>query len=164
MKVNISCILKALSSSIEINDSINVQMISYNCEDIPVNSPVEVSAILTNVGDHLALEGSFKADLTLKCSRCLESFNYILESDFDEELSNNIDNKEAIYFEGDSLDLNHIIVSNVVLSLPMKFICRENCKGLCPNCGKNINFEDCNCKIESLDPRLAVLKNYLKDN
>jgi Predicted metal-binding, possibly nucleic acid-binding protein len=168
MKINVSGILKGMGSRIEINDSINIPLISFKGEDIPVNSPITVKASITNTGDYLLAEGGIKAELTLECSRCTEKFNYTAESHFEEKFSNSHDKMEndedIIIFEGDSIDLTDVVIGNLLLSLPMKYICSENCKGLCPQCGKNINTGKCDCKNEDLDPRLEVLKNFLKDN
>jgi uncharacterized protein len=164
MKINVSSILKNINSSMEANGKIIVPSIDYKQEDIPVNTPIEVKALITNTGNHLLIEGKIKTDLTLKCSRCLESFDYTLENDFEEELSNNDDDDDSIHFDGDVVDITEIILNNIVLSLPMKVICSEECRGLCPHCGSNINTDKCGCTDEILDPRLAVLKDLLKDN
>jgi uncharacterized protein len=167
MKVNISGILKNIDSSIKINDSLSIPLISYKGEDIIVKSPIGVDARIMNSGDYMLIKGNIKADFVLKCSRCLEKFDYVLETDFEEKISNkHVDenDEEIIYFEGDSIDITDIIINNILLSLPMKHVCREDCKGLCPHCGKNVNMHDCDCFQEDLDPRLEVLKNLLKDN
>jgi len=164
MKINVSGILKSVDSSIEIKGNILHPLINYNEDDIHVNSPIEVDAKVTNSGSNLLINGRIKAELTLKCSRCLESFNYTLEDVFEEELSNVNDCEEVIYFEGDTIDLTDIIINNILLSLPMKALCSEECKGLCPHCGNNLNINECNCTGENLDPRLDSLKKLLKDN
>lgn len=164
MKINVSSVVGAVDSSMEVSGKIEISSINYNGEDIPVNAPIEVNAKITNTGNRLLIEGKIKADLKLKCSRCLESFDYILESDFEEELSNKEESDDVIHFEGDNLDITDIVVNNILLSLPMKALCREDCKGLCPRCGSNLNVNKCNCIDEGLDPRLAVLKKLLKDN
>lgn len=162
MKINVSGISRNVNSSMEVKGELISPLISFNNEDILVNSPIKVEAIVANAGDHLLITGTIEANLTRTCSRCLESFNYGLTTDFEEELSNKDDSEDAIYFEGDTIDLTNIIINNILLYLPMKSICSEDCKGLCPYCGENINNHKCNCKDESLDLRLTVLKDLLK--
>lgn len=168
MKVNVSSIIGNTDLSINIDSILDIPSINYREEDIPVNSPVRVVASITNTGDYLLAKGMIYADLTLICSRCLEKFNYHLKTNFEEKYSdrqNSIDEEEDIrYFEGDSIDLTDEIMADILLSLPMKYICSKNCKGLCPHCGKNLNTGNCNCKEENLDPRFEVLKNLLKGN
>lgn len=169
MKVNVSSIIGDAGFSINIDSTLDIPSINFKGEDIPVNSPVRVAASITNTGDYLLAKGMIYADLTLVCSRCLDKFSYHLKADFEEKYSDrqpgSVDGEEDInYFEGDSIDLTDDIIANILLSLPMKYICSENCKGLCPHCGKNLNTGECNCTEEDLDPRLEILKNLLKDN
>jgi uncharacterized protein len=60
----------------------------------------------------------------------------------------------------DELFIDEIIVDNIILSLPIKTLCSETCKGLCPICGQNLNEGDCDCEIENIDPRLQKLKDF----
>lgn len=164
MKINVSGILRRAGATLKVDEKIKIDSIDYKGDLIPVNSPVDVSAVITNTEGNLLITGKIKADLTLKCSRCLESFNYLFENDFEEELSNNDDSEDAIHFEGETIDITDIVVNNILLYLPISTLCSEDCKGLCPKCGVNLNINPCDCKEENLDPRLAVLKGLLKDD
>ena len=62
-------------------------------------------------------------------------------------------------FENDRLDLDEIVENNIISMLPIKRLCNEDCKGLCHQCGINLNHNTCKCEIEDVDPRLAKLKN-----
>lgn len=162
MKINVSRILKDVYSSIEAEGEVKIPLIHYNREDITVNAPIKVKALITNTGDNLQITGHIQADMILKCSRCLKDFNHVFNTDFEEEISNKVDTEDIIYFEGDTVDLTDIVVNNLLLALPMKFLCSEECKGLCPCCGRDINSSKCDCTDENLDPRLTVLKDLLK--
>jgi uncharacterized protein len=164
MKVNVSRVLKGKDYAQEIEEETSIPVIEFKGQLIPVNSPVHVRARISNTGDRLLLNGTIKASVAMQCSRCLESFDYKVETDFTEELSNKDSGDDIVSFEGDTIDLTDIIINNILLSLPMKAICDLNCKGLCPNCGTNLNIKECNCTGNDLDPRLAVLKGLLKDN
>lgn len=164
MKINVSGILGRVNSSVDFDGNININSINYMGENILVNSPVEVKAKIVNTGNNLLITGNINAGLVLKCSRCLESFNYNLTSDFEEELSNKEFDEDIIHFEGDMIDITDIVVNNILLYLPMKAVCNKNCKGLCPKCGKNLNSGECDCKDEIPDPRLAVLSKLLQDD
>lgn len=164
MKINVSSISRSVDSSMEVVGEVIVPEISYGDEKITVNSPIGLKAVIINAGGQLIIRGTIDAKLLLKCSRCLEDFEYELNTSFEEELSRESNNEDIIFIEGDILDMTDIVVNNILLSLPMKFICSENCKGLCPKCGKNINIHECSCEDENLDPRLAVLKDLLRDD
>lgn len=164
MKINVSSVSRSIGSSMGISGEVVIPNIDYNGEKIAVKSPIKVDASIINTGGHLLIKGKIIAHLLLKCSRCLEDFEYNLDTPFEEELSNKKDNEDVYHFEGDILDLTDLIIQAIVLSLPMKFVCSESCKGLCPGCGKNINDNECSCVDEETDPRLAVLKDLLKGN
>ncbi len=71
---------------------------------------------------------------------------------------------EVIFYEDDLLQLKDYIIKQVILSLPMKTLCKEDCKGLCPKCGTDLNRSKCNCVHEDIDPRLEKLKEFLPKN
>ncbi len=66
-----------------------------------------------------------------------------------------------IYYDGEELDITEDIRDMVILSLPMKPLCSDTCKGLCPKCGTNLNEEKCNCVLEEIDPRLEKLREFV---
>ena len=65
--------------------------------------------------------------------------------------------------EGDVLDIRDVVMNNIYLALPLKVLCKEDCKGLCQDCGKNLNEGQCNCTHEEVDPRLSALKDMFKE-
>ena len=63
------------------------------------------------------------------------------------------------YYEEETIDLDPIILEQIVLQIPMRVVCRETCRGLCPQCGTNLNISSCTCSGRMIDERLSVLKN-----
>jgi uncharacterized protein len=118
----------------------------------------------------IRLHGHLHAGFELACARCLEPVAHKVERSFDllyrptgadagrEELSVTSAEAEVSYYEGDGLLLDDALREQVLLELPLKAICREDCKGLCPHCGKNLNIEQCSCAEPMEDPRWSVLK------
>jgi uncharacterized protein len=103
------------------------------------------------------------AQVERKCSRCLESFKEEVEVEskyvFVKETK---DDQEDYYtFKGDKVDITDIVLGDIAAKLAMKPLCNENCKGLCPICGKNKNSIDCQCKSEEIDPRMQALSKLL---
>lgn len=119
----------------------------------------------------IRLRGRVSAELELQCARCLESVLQQVRRDFEllyrplgadagrDELSVTDAEAEIGYYQGDGLLLEDVLREQVLLALPLKVTCREDCKGLCPQCGKNLNQEQCTCSIELEDPRWAALKD-----
>jgi DUF177 domain-containing protein len=118
----------------------------------------------------IRLLGQLKARFELACARCLEPVDQDLDRKFDllyrplgadagrEELSVTAVEAEIGYYEGEGLLLEDVLREQVLLALPLKVICREDCKGLCAHCGKNLNSGPCSCADPLEDPRWAALK------
>ncbi|MCI0418456.1 MAG: DUF177 domain-containing protein [Acidobacteria bacterium] len=115
------------------------------------------------------IRGRLTTDVGLPCSRCLESVQFPVATEFDQFYESNAEHPlhgeialherdtEIGFFSGDFIEVSDIVREQILLSLPMKPICREDCKGLCPHCGKNRNLSDCNCESVLVDPRLLQL-------
>lgn len=164
MKVNISSILWSEGSSQNINETLDISTDDFASYDVVAKKSAKLDAVITNMGDYLLLSGEIYASLKLVCSRCLEYFDFQLKTKIEEKFSNKTDiNQDDFYFfEGDTIDLKEMVIQDILLSLPMRPICNEDCAGLCPQCGKNKNLDNCNCSGENLDPRLSVLNELLK--
>ena len=118
----------------------------------------------------IRLNGDLSATFGLTCARCLEPVVQDVVHKFDllyrpvgsdagrEELSVTTAEAEISYYQGEGLLLEDALREQVLLALPVKVICREDCKGLCPHCGKNLNLEQCSCAEPMEDPRWSALK------
>lgn len=131
---------------------------------------VEVEGELERAQGNWILRGNFKADLQVDCCRCLEEarlpigadFRYILlpavpEDPEREELSG--DDMDVVFCEDDLFDLDPIVYEQVMLQAPMKPLCRDECGGLCPRCGVNLNIDSCLCPAETWNTAFSVLKS-----
>lgn len=135
-------------------------------ESIDFSTPIELNATLSILGDILSLEGTVTTVLKLTCSRCLEKFDYPISIEITEQFSNNRDDntENIIFIDNEIFDITDVINNNILMSLPIKKLCKEDCKGLCQHCGTNLNFSTCKCKKEEIDPRLAKLKDLFSSN
>jgi len=118
----------------------------------------------------IRLRGRLAASLELQCARCLDPVPQEVKRDFEllyrplgtdagrDELSVTDAEAEIGYYQGEGLLLEDVLREQVLLALPLKVTCREDCKGMCPQCGKNLNQERCSCSITVEDPRWAALK------
>jgi uncharacterized protein len=114
--------------------------------------------------------GRLTGTLELMCSRCLEPFTLPVQADFDlryvpraenageGEKEVEEDDLSTAFYDNDEIDLGQLIMEQFQLALPMKPLCREDCKGLCAQCGTNLNAGACDCDSRWEDPRLAALK------
>lgn len=124
------------------------------------------------------VRGGYHADVTLQCGRCLEDFSRALDQEVDlfylpraEERAEGDEEEEVeltdhdlvvAYYEVDTLDLGEMVREQLLLALPMKRLCSEDCRGLCPSCGVNRNSTECQCDAGDVDPRLQPLRDLLR--
>lgn len=118
--------------------------------------------------------GGYRTRVEVSCARCLEPVARDLAGDFDllyrplgvdagpHQRSVHEGDTEIGYYQGEGIELQDILREQVLLAVPIKAVCREDCKGLCPHCGKNLNVESCQCEEERSDPRWNALKD-IKD-
>jgi len=123
--------------------------------------------------------GGFATEVEMKCARCLEAVPLSLDSKFDllyrplktqaqggsDEVSITEADTEIGFYQGEGLALEDVLKEQVLLAVPAKALCREDCKGLCPQCGQNLNTGSCNCAEKRTDPRweaLADIREKLK--
>ena len=147
-------------------------------EDYRVVSPVALAFTIHKDHDRFRLVGTLAATLELRCSRCLEPFALPVNAAFDlryhpegkaapdadvEDGELGEDDASATYYRDDEIDLGDLIREQFYLALPMKPLCRDDCKGLCPHCGTNLNTSTCQCRTEWEDPRLAGLRALITD-
>ncbi len=146
---------------------------TWNCPDVvEFLSPVVIEGTLSQKGeDCLILEAEGSVEVLMECNRCLKEVSQIIPFDIEEcfvqagkekEAEQN-DENEAEIFSGFSIDCVELVKKNIVLALPMKCICDEDCKGLCSVCGQNLNEDSCNCDAKEIDPRFEGLMAFFKD-
>ncbi|MDD4168851.1 MAG: DUF177 domain-containing protein [Desulfotomaculaceae bacterium] len=126
------------------------------------SAPVKVNLLVSNTGSSIILEGDVSGSLKPTCDRCLEPFNYFFKSPVKESYAHIPNNGEVVSYSGDVIDITPEVIKSIILSLPMKSICSEDCLGLCTKCGCNLNKGRCDCENEDIDPRLSVLQALLK--
>jgi uncharacterized protein len=135
-----------------------------------IAAPVELEFDIHKDKDKFRLVGRVRTELELTCSRCVEPYRFPIDAAFDQrylpssEASGDAereieeDDLETSYYTEDQIDLSELMREQFYLALPMKPLCREDCNGLCAQCGTNLNTGTCDCAPVWEDPRLAALK------
>jgi DUF177 domain-containing protein len=138
--------------------------------DFRIVEPVSLEFDIYKDKQQFRLAGHVKTTLELPCSRCLEAFILPVDQAFDlryqphaqntgeGEREIEEDDLTTAFYENDEIDLGQLMREQFYLALPMKPLCRDECRGLCPACGTNLNRESCDCKREWDDPRMAALR------
>ncbi len=127
--------------------------------------PVRIEGTLKNEDDVFVLEAKGNTTVTLACDRCLAPVRKELCFEIKERFAHTgRENEETETFTGDQIDLADFVKRGIVGELPMKLLCREDCKGLCPVCGKDLNEGDCGCDTTERDPRFESLRALFNDD
>ncbi len=121
---------------------------------------------ITNHSGLIVLEGEIKPELEVFCARCGKEFSYSvpikLYAKITDKLANE-DEDEFIIMQNFAIDIDDIVRSALILEAPTRYLCKENCKGLCEKCGCDLNLRECGCDKSERDARWDVLKDYFSE-
>lgn len=133
-----------------------------------LHKDINFKADIFKVEDSVLLNGTIKYTFSDECARCLENFDNTVETKFEAIIVQKINEDEEsdeiqLVITDGCVVLDEIIKQMIYLSMPMKSLCKADCKGICPTCGVNLNYEECKCENNLTDPRFNKLKDLLKD-
>lgn len=130
----------------------------------PFRTPIDVTATAKNRASLVSLTIRACFGYSRSCDRCSTEFTREMVMLFEHKLAQTlVDDGNDDYIETPDfkLELDDVVISDILLSLPQKNLCKEDCKGLCQTCGKNLNEGDCSCDKREIDPRLEMLKQFM---
>jgi uncharacterized protein len=164
MLLDLSKIIDCPGASASFSVSLDLSDLQFgSC--YPLKTPITASGSVRNTAGVMMMTGSIAAHLNALCDRCASEYEEDIELPLDvvlvTELADEDHEDEGIFpLEGNNADLDEIIRTVFILNMDTKFLCSEDCKGLCFRCGKNLNLGPCDCKKE-IDPRFAALQQLL---
>lgn len=133
--------------------------------------PVRVKALASVAGAEIHIQGGLKTQFQMECDRCVAPVKYPVERDFDlyyrpvssiareEEIEIPRDELDIGFYSGEGIELADLVREQLMLALPMKVICRPDCRGLCPVCGTNLNIKTCHCQPPGTESPFASLRD-----
>ncbi len=129
----------------------------------PFCAPVKVEALLRGFAGSVELNIRAGYTVCMPCDRCAEPVTREYTREFSHTLvrESREDTGELITVPGERLDLDALVLEDILMDMPGQFLCKEDCKGLCPSCGKNWNEGSCQCGAPQTDPRLEILRQLL---
>jgi uncharacterized protein len=163
MIIELESIFNTDGSSYEFDYELSLSHISVSGVN-PLKSPVKVKGIVKNNTGIVTLEANVEIIYSASCDRCAEETEKTYKYDFSHNLIaslSNEDNDDFLVVSDMRLNLDELIEEDVNLELPTKFLCNDDCKGVCVMCGKNLNKDQCDCK-KPIDPRLEGLLQFLE--
>jgi uncharacterized protein len=140
-------------------------------ESVRLDKPVKIEGKVKKGIAQTDVEGKIAAEIGIDCTRCLSAAKTALDFPFkvifvtdenftqDAEAELRADDLDVDIFGGDKIDLTELAREQILLNLPARFLCEENCRGLCPKCGANKNTVNCNCEKKEIDPRWQGLRD-----
>ncbi len=166
MRLGLSKLIQTPDSVLPFETELHLSDLCFGA-GYPVTEPVLAKGAVRNTAGVPVLEAELSTELHADCDRCAASFTrkvtYPVKAVLTGELENEDEADEWTFaLENDEADLDEILTTAFVLNMDSKLLCRPGCKGLCPQCGRNLNDGACACRPET-DPRLAVLGQLLKD-
>ncbi|MDO5110933.1 MAG: DUF177 domain-containing protein [Clostridia bacterium] len=170
MKVKIDAQLRNAAEGGAFHESEAWAQTEYGGRTVAFAAPMRVDGVCVYDGEGFTVTGEAQTVLYSVCGRCGKSFEEPFSFSFEERFERTANEDEGIYaYQGDVLDLTAMIQDNVFLHLPIRSVCSEDCKGLCPVCGCDRNIVQCDCVIEEPDESpnplsaLAALLNEDKE-
>ncbi|MCH3964020.1 MAG: DUF177 domain-containing protein [Clostridium sp.] len=167
MKLDVSSLLDNETLDKDLDITLEESSFYDGGEYIDILKPIRFSGTLKKVGDLFVLTGNVNTVLGLTCSRCLEKFSYPMKIEINENFTGRKtvdEGDDVIFIDNDYIDITEVIENNIILMLPIKRLCKKDCRGLCPKCGTNLNYSTCDCSKDEIDPRWAKLKNMFSSN
>ena len=168
MTINISEILSnpSVVKNFEVEpdfDRIKLRRASY-----PVVKKEPFILKVTKEDQKVRIRGNTQIDLFIPCDRCLDEVKTHFDIDIDcyvipNKESDGIEDDEQSFMDGCILDVDKLITNEIVVALPSKVLCKEDCRGLCTTCGTNLNHGSCDCDKHSVDPRMAAIQDIFKN-
>ncbi len=168
MVIDLTPLLDGRVNELPVDEEVPMKRFLRNGDELQFDQPVSLRGKMYRIEEDVVFfSGDLEVSFTTACSRCLDPVKVEEAYDFDEVVY--APGKEEDYDlimepEGQEIDLESFTENILDLKLPLRFLCDEECKGLCPVCGANLNTSECNCNEEKIDPRFAMLKNLLKDS
>ena len=164
MKIQISDIVSGKGRHKNIDYTFEMNPFEFEGDIIKPVSSCSVQGDISSKDNILLLNINIKVNLEMNCSRCLDTFIYPIDIDIEERFTNDSTSEdEAIIVIDDFLDINEVVETSIISTLPIKRVCKTNCKGLCQTCGCNLNHGSCTCDKEDVDVRFEVLKGFFKN-
>ncbi|MCI8403743.1 MAG: DUF177 domain-containing protein [Clostridia bacterium] len=161
MTIDVSTILKEIGGRIELDGEVYLSDTDFLGELYHFDKPLRIAGHISNTGSCLILTAECTGYVNTRCARCMKDITVPVEFEIDESLAQD-DGKESydddvILFGDVNIDIDDIAADNFLMNVEGKYLCSEDCKGLCPKCGSDLNKGDCGCNSENIDPRWSAL-------
>ena len=166
MKLELIDILVNDGAASDFEGDIYLQDNELSKSGVSFAGPLHIKARAENIGLQVILSVSVSTKISTICARCLKEIFKDVDFEFTERIAaKGTDDKvdeEIIFPVGSEVDIDELVLKNFITVSPVKYLCKEDCKGICPKCGADRNQTDCGCDSDALDPRFDILNDLFK--
>ncbi|WP_027430713.1 YceD family protein [Lachnospira multipara] len=170
MLIDLRELLSGSSQDLTKNVSLEADTFNNGLFDYPIVKKAPFDVAINKIGTNkISIKAVTDVTLSIPCDRCLTAVDTKVDLvideivDFADDASEEETQIEKDYIDGYNLDADKLLFSELLVSMPGKTLCKEDCKGLCLKCGTNLNIKECGCDREVLDPRMSVFKDILNE-
>ena len=171
MMIDLTNVISTADKKLEVTVEPEMECFTSAMGCFPISNKKPFMLCLTNDDNkRLLISGDTTLDVTIPCDRCLEDVVIPMEISIDRivNLSEGMilmdsDEEEDTFLKEHQLDVDRLIYDEILVHWPTKVLCRDDCKGICPVCGQNLNQRDCGCDRQVLDPRMAKFQDVFKE-
>lgn len=157
LKVNAVELLRRPGTVKPVRVSISPEVVEIADQRLVPASSLDVDLVCESLSDGIRVHGRIGASFHGECRRCLKPLEGRIDADVEEMYQTTVTDPDAFPIENDQIDLGPVVRETVLLELPDAPLCRIDCPGLCPTCGRDLDQGPCSCPVESVDPRWSVL-------
>lgn len=168
MIVDLSPVIRVTGAEVKLDGIVGFSDAEFLGESYRFSEPLKVVGRIYNNGQSLTLEADITGEMMTDCARCLDELKADVNFSVNELLSQReegeAESEDIILFDGHEIELDDIIADHFLMNISGRYLCSEDCRGLCPNCGTNLNKGECDCDTEYIDPRWQALADILKNS
>lgn len=167
MIIDINPLLKGEKNEISVDFELTL---SEGVDDVEFPYPFHISGFVKDMAGYILLSLNASTNYRTQCARCLKDISKIIEVSFEKTVISDIsalqnkENDDYILAPDGYIDVDETLTEQIILEIPMKHLCKDDCKGLCFKCGADLNVTECTCDTSDPDPRFDVLRKLLEKN
>ena len=167
MVIDLSEIIRDIDAKINLDNDIEVESTEFMGEMFTFEKPMHIKGTITNNTKSLEFTGKVTGEMGVLCARCRKPLTVPVDFDISEVIMQ--DNGEEIdddvlVISGEEIDIYDVIINSFLMNVEGKYLCNEDCKGLCSKCGADLNLGECGCDNDDIDPRWAKLAEIMKNS
>lgn len=164
MIIDLSEIIKDYGGKMSVSGPVKIDDTDFLGESFVFEKPFYMDGTIANNTKSLELTAKIEGEIQVHCARCGQLLLVPMKFRVHEILASEdfgMDSEDAVIFSGDKLDVSELVTNAFLMNVYGKYLCRDDCKGLCPKCGVDLNQGDCSCDSSNIDPRWAALQEIM---